>query len=436
MMENHDSTESTIPQDLPRIGWKTITALTIVVLVLLAVGFAGGYLPRMKNRQVQQLRAQAIADDVLVVDVVKPRAGNSTVSLSLPGDARAKQQTALYARVTGYLKQWNVDIGDKVTKGQLLAVIDAPEVDANLNQARAAVDQANANVTKSQADVELAQATYDRYKGLVPTGGVTQQQLDEKQSTLNDDMAALIAAKAAVKSAEATVQRLVSQQSFEHIYAPFDGVVTARNYDVGALISESDSAAGHELFDLAEVDRLRIYANVPQSYATMIQPDLQVEFTAANYPGRTFAGKVARTAGSLDPNTRTLRTELDFDNAEGLLFAGMYGEIRFNLKREKPMLTVPSSAVMFAADGSRVAVVDADMKVHLTKVGLGRDFGTEIEITTGLQGGEQVISNPGEKVTEGITVALAGDAAKAKPMPSKAQASLIPTATALSSESK
>jgi len=435
-MENHDTSESAIPQDLPRIGWKTMTALTIVVLVLLAAGFIGGYLPRMKNQQAQKLRAQAVADDVPVVDLIKPKPGNATVKLTLPGDARPKQQTALYARVTGFLKQWKVDIGDKVTKGQLLAIIDAPEVDANLNQAIAAQDQADANVKKSEADVALAQATYDRYKGLVPTGGVTQQQLDEKQSTLNDDVSALVAAKAAVKSAAATVQRLTAQQSFERIYAPFDGVVTARNYDVGALISESDAAAGHELFDVAEVDQLRIYANVPQSYASMIQPDLDVEFTATNYPGRTFPGKVARTAGALDPNTRTLHTEVDFDNPQGLLFAGMYGEIRFNLKREKPTLSLPTSAVMFAADGSKVAVVDEDMKVHFTKVGLGRDSGTEIEITTGLQGEEQVIANPSEKITDGITVALGGNAAKSKPAPSKVEASLVPTATALSSESK
>jgi RND family efflux transporter MFP subunit len=396
-----------LEKDLPRISRSTLTLLGGITLLALAALLAVGIVPKVLNRRALAQRAQAVAEEKPIVEVVRPKPESDVVHLTLPGDVSPMQQTALYAQITGYLKEWRVDIGDHVKKGDLLAVIDAPLVDANLQQAEATLLRAQDNVNNQQTNYNLANATYERYLGLVPTHSVTQQQIDERQTAMEAAASALKQARDDVLSAQATVQNLRAQQAYERIFAPFDGVITRRNYDIGALITASATGVGQELFDLAQVDKLRVYVNVPQVFVTQLQPAQPVHFTTRNYPGRSFPGAMARTMGALDPRTRTLRTELDFDNPQALLWAGMYGDIVFDLHPEQPTLTVPTSTLIFASTGTQVALVGADNIVHFQPVSVGKDFGMEIEIVTGLTGTERVIANPGEKLAEGLEVTTA-----------------------------
>jgi RND family efflux transporter MFP subunit len=391
-----------IPTDLPRISGRALLLAAVVTLALFFILFLVGYLPHLARMRMLAERARADAQQPPLVDVVYPRAMPLIQNVELPGTATPMQQTSIYARVNGYLKRWTADIGDHAARGQVLAEIDAPDVDAQLNSARAGLEVARANVVKAAADLDLAQATYKRYRGLIETAGVTQQQLDQFQSQVNQATAAKAGADASVKSAQANVEQLSATQGFEKIIAPFDGVITARNYDVGALISPANTASGQELFRIAQTDKLRVFVSVPQAYAALVKPGQDVSFTVSNSPN-AFHGKMARSAGALDPVTRTLLTELDFDNQDGRLFAGMFGQVNFEIRNDHPTLTIPTSAAMFEDTGSQVAVV-ADNKIHFTKVTLGRDMGTEIEIIDGLRGGEQIVSTPGERITDGIEV--------------------------------
>ncbi len=410
--QSHD-----VPHDLPRVSKGKMAAILVVVVLLFAGAFVARIVPMMAHER--ELRAQADQSEnaAPIVNVALPQPQAIQEELNLPADVRPMAQTAIYSRVDGFLGHWHVDIGDHADKGQLLAEIDAPDTDAQLDQQRAALQQAIANVTKAQSDLQLANATYDRYHGLLATGSVTQQDLDTRQSTASQAAAEKAAADAAVKSAQAMVDRLTVQQGFEKIYAPFSGTITFRNYDDGARISASDTTAGHEMFDIADTDRLRIYVNVPQAYVTLIQPNQSVDFLSQkNYGMRRFTGYVARSAGALDPSTRTLLTELDFDNKDHLLWAGMYGEVHITARREHPMLTVPTAAMLFEANGTQLAVVDDDNHVHFRKVTVGQDLGQRLEVVGGVSADEKVITNPGEKLTEGASVEIAQDTQPSAPV--------------------
>ena len=296
---------------------------------------------------------------------------------------------------------WSFDINDRVKKGDVLAVISAPDTDADLEQAKA-------NLAQQQTTYQLAATTDERYQGLVPVQGVTQQQLDQFRSSREQ-------ARSNVASMAASVDRLKALVGFEKILAPFDGIVTARNYDVGALVSASNIAPGQELFDVAQDDWLRVFVNIPQAYSLLIKFEQPAGLTfERNFPGYRFVGVVKRSAGILDPVTRTLRTELDFKNADPAhkIFPGMYGEAIFHIEREHAVLTVPTSALLFEAEGKQVAVVGKDSKVHFQQIVPGRDFGTEIEIASGLIGDERIIANPGEHLTEGLEVTAKDDSAQ------------------------
>jgi RND family efflux transporter MFP subunit len=280
-----------------------------------------------------------------------------------------------------------------VKKGDVIAVISAPDTDADLEQAKA-------NLNQQETSYQLAVATEDRYRGLISVQGVTQQQLDQFHSTREQ-------AKANVGATAASVDRLKALVGFEKIIAPFDGVVTTRNYDVGALISATNIAPGQELFDLAEDDKLRVFVNIPQAYALLVKFNQPASLAfERNYPGRLFQGVVARSSGSLDPVTRTLHTEVDFNNddPDHHIFPGMYGEVVFHIQRDHPVLTVPTSALLFEADGKQVAIVNSSNKIHFQKIVPGRDFGTEIEVIDGLKGDENIVANPSEQLTEGLAV--------------------------------
>ncbi len=385
-----------IPEDLPKISRRTVLIVAAVGGLTLAGFFLLGLWPRHERIKEREAMAREIQDQTIVVQVVRPKSTQKPVTLTLPADVRAYAATALYARINGYLASWKVDINDRVKKGDVLAVIAAPDTDADLGQAEA-------NLKQQQTNYDLAQATEQRYQGLIATQGVTQQQLDQYHSATEQ-------ARANVGSAAATVERLKALTGFETIIAPFDGVVTVRNYDVGALISAANIGPGQELFDVAEDDLLRVFVNVPQAYSPQIKFGQPVVLALEqNYPGHRFEGRVVRSAGTLDPVTRTLRTELEFKNDDPAyrIFPGMYGEAIFTIERDRPTLTVPTSALLFEADGKLVAVVDHDNKVHFQKITPGSDYGTEIEVASGLSGDERIVSNPGEQLTEGVTVSPA-----------------------------
>lgn len=400
------STEST-PPDLPKFSTRTVATIAGAMVLAMAGLFILGFWPRHKRIEERESMARAVRDRPMVVQAVQPESTTRPIELALPADIRAYASTALYARTNGYLASWTVDINDRVKKGDVLAVISAPDTDAELEQAVAALNQ-------QQTNHRLAVATEERYRGLIAIRGVTQQQLDQFYSTREQ-------AAAGVSSAAAAVDRLKALVGFEKIIAPFDGVVTARTYDVGALISASNIGPGQELFQLAEDDRLRVFVNVPQAYALLLKFGQSVGLVLErNYPGYKFVGTVARSTGSLDPSTRTLRTELDFknDDPNHRLYPGMYGEAVFSLQREQPVLTVPTSALLFEAEGKEVAVVGPDNKVHLQKIVPGSDFGTEIEVISGLTGQERIVANPGEQIVEGLVVTPAAPG-KNPPFPAK-----------------
>jgi RND family efflux transporter MFP subunit len=412
--EHHEP--NPIPDDLPKVKtWAAIVA-GVVILVAFAGLFVLGWIPRERRIAAAEAQSKAVNDSAPTVMVAKPKQVDKAIDVRLPADARAFQSTAIFPRANGYIKRSLVDIGDQVKQGQLLAVIDQPDVDADLNQARAAQAQAEANLVKSQNDFELSQSTLTRYEGFSKSGGVTQQQLDQTRSAFTQAQSTLAGAKANVQASDAAVQRLVALQGFENVIAPFGGKITFRNYDVGALMSSTNAAPGKEMFDIADTDTLRVFVNVPQPYITTIKTGQQAFLAVRNYPGREFTGTIARAAGTLDPATRTMSFEIDFPNSDGSLFAGMYAEARLHLTQDQPPTVLPTSSLVFDSGGTRVWVVSADQKVYSQKVTVGRDFGTEIEISDGLKGDEQVVTNPGERLADGSAVQLSNpESPEAKP---------------------
>lgn len=396
--------EDEVPRDLPPVKPLKVIIIAAVLVVLLVVLFLLGYIPH--RRRIAKLEAQSkrVQDAKPTVEVIHPKRTDAPIHLTLPGNAVPLQQTSLYPRANGYLKALYADIGDHVKQGQLLAEISTPEIDAQLVAAQANVQQQEANVTNAQTNYDLADATLKRYKGLFDTGGVTQQQLDEKQNAFNQAKGALDGARAAVASAQAEVQRLTALVGFEKIFAPFDGTVTARNFDVGALLNPTNTSPGQQLFDVERTDVLRVFISVPQVYATEIRTGQGAELTVRNYPRQPFHGEVARSAGALDPRTRTLRLQVNFPNPGGKLLGGMYGEVGLEVPRQTAELTIPTSAMIFNAEGTRVAVVDGQKTVHLRTITLGRDFGTEVEVADGLKGDEQIVANPGERLADDVEV--------------------------------
>jgi len=403
---------------LPKIRWWSVLAAVVVAAAALAKLYAMGAGPR-HERSEEARTVAATYDPRPTVDVVKAKRGETAFDLRLPADVDSMQQTAVFARTNGYLARFTVDVGDRVSAGRVLAEIDAPEVDAQIVWARAAVDVAKANVAKARVDLELSETTLKRFEGFAASGGATAQQLDEKRSAAAQTKSALAAAEANVVLAAAEVKRLETLQGFERVAAPFDGVITARNYDVGALVGPSSGSAAKELFRLERGDVLRAWVNVPQAYVESAKVGAKAYLSVSNWPGREFAGAVARTSGVLDPSTRTLRCEIDVPNPDGTLFAGMYGQVRFPVTTQRPTLTVPTSAPTFGASGPTVWVVAAD-RVHARKVALGRDFGAEIEVLDGIGADDDVVKNPGERLLDGLEVRVAARVtADAKPADDK-----------------
>ena len=369
----------------------------VLILVSVAVLFAiWGIVTRLSARIA--LEKQASAAGVATVTTTKPHAGPGSDKLVLPGSVQAFYEAPIYARTNGYLKVWNTDIGTPVKKGQLLALIDTPEVDQELLQAQA-------DLATAAANYQLARTTNDRWQGLLSTESVSQQDADQRAG----DAAAKAAAR---QSAAANVARLRELESFKRVLAPFDGIVTQRNTDVGALINAGQSA-GNALFRVADVHRLRIYVSVPQPYASAIHPGLSAELEFADHPGRLYQAVVANSAQALDANSRTLQVELQIDNAKGELLPGSYAQVYFTLAGVDNTLRIPVNTVLFRTDGLRVAVLDEQHRVHLRSITEGRDFGTEIEVLSGLTVNDVLVANPPDSISDGMQVRLAPPAPNA-----------------------
>jgi RND family efflux transporter MFP subunit len=414
----------------------------LFVLLLIA-----GILPRIgRNREAVAIAkaAETSAPSVLVTKV-KTVSGNA--ELLLPGNTEAVNVASIYARANGYVKERMVDIGSRVKAGQTLAVIESPEVDqelaqarasleqakaareqanANLVQARAGVNHAQANVAQAKANEEIAATTDQRWSRLVERGVLPRQSGDERRSAHLARKAESEAAVAALRTAEANVvsrtadlgaaganvdaqsanvRRLQQVQGFQRVLAPFDGVVTERKVERGDLVTAGSSGA-RNLFTVAQAKTLRIQANVPQSYAVDLRTGQTAEILVRERPGRKFTGTVARTAQALDSTSRTLLVEVQVDNSSGELLPGMYSQVKFSIPRSSPVIVIPADALVANAQGTRVAVVDGNRRVHFRAVQVGRDFGAEVEVLSGLNGEDAVASNPPDTLVEGQEVAV------------------------------
>ena len=368
---------------------KRAKLVLAVVLVLLAAGAARTIVSRVVNAR--ELQAGTAERAKVFVRVTEARSSAEGQTLALPGTLQGFVQSPIAARSSGYLKRWYKDIGSEVKKGDLLAELDTPEIDQQLTQAVAARGQ-------TASSMELAKSSMARWEALRKKDAVSQQEVDERRS-------AYAQANANLAAAEANVERLRQVEGFKRIVAPFSGIITRRNVDVGDLI---DPGAGRALFVLSQTDPLRVYVNVPQSYANLVKPGQKVVITQAELRGRQFDGKVARTAGSIDPSTRAMQIEVSLSNADNALLPGAFVQVSLPLKPSGTLL-VSADTLMFRRDGAMVAAVDAQNKVHLKKVKVGRNLGLTVEVLDGLEGNERLILNPSDSLAEGDQVEAVAD---------------------------
>jgi RND family efflux transporter MFP subunit len=378
------------PDDPRAARERLVRRYALIVLGLALLLAVWGIASRLIARNA--LQREAASSAVRTVATVRAHRGPPSDSLELPGTVQAFYEAPIYARTSGYLKEWRTDIGANVKKGELLAEIDTPEVDQQLRQAQA--DLANA-----EANYALARSTNARWQGLLATQSVSQQDADQRAG----DAAAKAAAR---QSAAANVARLKDLESFKRVLAPFDGVVTQRNTDIGALIN-AGTTPNSALFRVADTHRLRIYVSVPQAYAASIRPGLAARLEFADRPGRFFTAEVASTARALDASSRTLQVELQIDNERGELLPGSYAQVSFALPSGGETLRVPVNVILFRSQGLVVATVDAQQRVHLKTITQGRDFGTEIEVLGGITGEDTLVLNPPDSIAEGEQVRLA-----------------------------
>ncbi|MBV9768419.1 MAG: efflux RND transporter periplasmic adaptor subunit [Bryobacterales bacterium] len=395
--------------------------LRVAFLLLIAIVIVGGLVYWGVNARIhaaaaikESTRELAIPD----VSVVHPKLGAVKDEVVLPGNVQAFTDSPIYARSSGYLKQWNVDIGGRVKAGQVLATIEAPELDqqvtqakAALQQTKAALDQAIANQQQGKATEEIARVTAQRWQNLVAKGAVSRQENDQYQAQYQAQVAnlnaleqAIAAARSNIAAAEANVARLQQMQGYEVVKAPFDGIVTARNIDVGALINAGNGGAAQELFHLASTAKLRVYVSVPEADSRAAAPGLNAYLTLSEFPGRRFPGVLVRTSGAIDTGTRTLLTEVDVDNSSGELRPGAYAEVHLMIPEGSRSLILPVGALIFRSEGLQVGVVRNGNKVQLVPVILGKDYGNEVEIVSGLSPSDLVIANPPDSLSSGATV--------------------------------
>ena len=354
---------------------------------VLGAAFVVGYLPR-RAQQASLVEATSVGESALLrVDVVTPKEGSSDRAISLPGSVQPLEETLVYARASGYVRKWYVDIGDKVKEGQLLAELDTPELDQELEQARAQLTQVQAALVQSKANRELSQANLGRYKALAPSGVVSMAELDQRQAMAQVDEASVNVAQANIAAQQANIRRLSQLKSFARVTAPFAGTVTQRSVETGTLVNASN---GQPMFKVASLDPARVFVQVPQDVAPGVRAGVAATVTVREYPGRTFNGSVARAAGELDAVTRTMNTEVRVPNPDTSLMPGMYAQVAFTLPSPHRVFEIPATAVMSDAHGSRVAVVNDASEIKLVPVVIERDTGATVEIASGLSGSERI----------------------------------------------
>jgi len=368
---------------------KRLLWFLLVPAVLVTSAFMG---TKARQKTSQQLNATTKSLEVQTVNVIHPQRGKSSSDLTLPGMIQAFSQSPIYARVDGYVRTWYVDIGTHVTKGQLLAEIDAPEVDQQLNQARAMLKQA-------ETGLALAKVTAPRYQELVKTNSVSQQEVDQNNQNL-------AAQTANVQAASAAVSRLEQMQGFEKIVAPFDGVITLRKTDFGDLVNAGNAGVGRELFRISQNNVVRVFVTVPEEFSKQVKPGTKASMDLTELPNRHFSAAVTRTTGAIDVNSRTLTVELDVPNPSGELLPGAYANVHFSLPLGAAPLVLPSSTILFQADGPQVGVVNSQNQVELRKVTLGHDFGDTIQVLSGVRLTDAAIANPPDSITDGMRVAV------------------------------
>jgi RND family efflux transporter MFP subunit len=381
------------PSSPPSGSGKRVVVVLVAILAVAAVVY-WGIATRMKNSAILAHETQEMA--VPTVLVVHPKKAAPAQEVVLPANIQPFTDSPIYARTNGYLKRWYVDIGAHVKAGQLLAEIDTPEVDQQLMQARADLNTAEANY-------RLADITATRYTALLKTDAVSKQDTDNANGDYQ-------AKKAMVESAQSNVKRLEELQSFQKIYAPFDGVITARKTDIGALINSGNGGLAQELFHIAAVRKLRVYVSVPQTYSRAAKPGLMADLTLAEFPGRRFGGKLVRTAESIDAASRSLLVEVDVDNPTGELLPGAYAEVHLKLPTQMSTFMLPVNTLIFRSAGLQAATVTGGNQIALIDLALGRDFGSEVEVVSGLNGDESVVLNPPDSLATGQTVRIAPSA--------------------------
>jgi RND family efflux transporter MFP subunit len=381
--------EVSLPPERPRSSHTVWIA--IVVILIIAVVVIAGVIPREKARAALVTETRDLA--IPTVAVIHPKMGAPQTEIVLPGNIQAFIDSPIYARTNGYLKKWYTDIGAHVKAGQLLAEIETPELDQQLDQARA-------ELNTSQANNRLAEITANRYQDLAKTDSVSKQDVDNAAGDFE-------AKKAMVASAESNVRRLEQLQSFEKIYAPFDGVITARNTDIGHLINSGAGGPATELFHIADTRTVRVFVNVPQDYSQSARPGLTADLTLQEFPDKRFKGKLVRTANAIDLSSRTLLVEVDVNNPTGELLPGAYAQVHLNVAAGAPAAILPVSAMLFRSEGLQVAIVDNGNRVELRSVIAGRDFGNELEIVSGIKLTDWVIDNPSDSLISGESVRLA-----------------------------
>ncbi len=373
-----------------------VRLLTAALIVLLALLAAGAFRMLQRRTEFKALAKETEEMAVPTVAVMHPVVEATQEDLALPGTMQANVESPIYARTNGYLKRWYHDIGTRVKQGELLAEIDTPEVDQELAQAQATRQQITANLA-------LAKSSAERWQSLRKSDSVSQQEADERTSQF-------VQMQANLAAADANVKRLQDLESFKRIFAPFSGVITRRNAEIGTLVNAGNTGARQELFFLAQTDPIRVWVYVPEVSAPGIHPGLAAHLELTQYPGQMFEGKVVRTASAIDTATRTLLTEVDVANHQGKLLPGGYAQVHLRLKVQGDRLQLPGNALLFRSEGLRAVTVDANNRVHLRPLTIGRDYGNSLEVLQGISKGDLIVLNPPDSLEEGTLV-------RVKPMP-------------------
>jgi RND family efflux transporter MFP subunit len=410
--------DTAIPPARKSTGVRPLLMFFAVLTILIGAGIVAGLLPRLRREKALETVEQTETTERLVVNVASARLASPKSTLDLPGDMQALIESPIFARTDGYLSKRNSEIGDLVKAGQVMAEIETPELDQQLQQAKATLSNSQstlkeleANITLAQANVNMARTTFDRWKILQAKGAIARQDFDEKdadfqvkQATLDASKAKLVSARDVVSAYEANVRRLEQTKQFAHVTAPFDGIVTYRVMDVGTLVNAGNGGTNHEIFRVADINTMRIFVNVPQTWVGAIHDGQTAELRVQELPGKVFSAVVAHSTHEVDTASRSMLVILRTPNPAHLLLPGMYAQVRFATSRPVSTLLIPGDALLNGKQGTRVATAGPDGKVHFKQVHVGNDFGNEIEILDGLSPDDLVIMNPTDSVREGVDV--------------------------------